>query len=62
MLFGAKNGASVRRLAVDDIDWSQYCVVRINEYKDMRAEIERLRTELNNQAFITETLRNHQPH
>ena len=28
---------------MDDIDWSQYCVVRINEYKDMRAEIERLR-------------------
>ena len=25
-----------------DIDWSQYCVVRINEYENMRAEMQRL--------------------
>jgi hypothetical protein len=33
--------------AVDDIDTSQYYVIRKGEYDDMKAEIERLRTALN---------------
>jgi hypothetical protein len=33
----------LRLAPVDGIDWSQYCVVRISEYVEMREKIERLR-------------------
>jgi hypothetical protein len=42
------------RLApVDGIDYSQYCVVRISEYDDMCAEIERLRKALHEARMQT---------
>jgi uncharacterized small protein (DUF1192 family) len=34
------------RLAPVYVDYSQYCVVRIGEYVEMREEIERLRAEI----------------
>lgn len=39
-----------------DIDWSQYCVIRITEYDDMKAEIERLRAAGD---ALVQAIRNH---
>jgi hypothetical protein len=41
-LAGGTAKPTPRLAPADDIDWSQYCVVRISEYEDMRAEIELL--------------------
>jgi hypothetical protein len=42
---------------VDDIDSSQYCVVQIVKYNDMRAEIEALRSLCARMATLLEDCR-----